>query len=68
LKNIFLLGYLNELLLASDDYLPDTLGKVDPLKEAELKGFSLLKPKVIVLINWIYINNELTHHEIIIKE
>ncbi len=33
-----------------------------------MHGFSLLKPKIVQVINWIYLSNELTHQEIIIRE
>jgi hypothetical protein len=65
LKNVFRLGYLVELLQRDDDLLPEPSSLIS---EVDRKGYSILKPKVVLMINWIYINNELTHHEIIIKE
>lgn len=65
LKNVFKLGYLIELLLEPDDLLPGYFKSPNLDRQ---KGFSQLKFKINLLINWIYLNNELTHQEIIIRE
>lgn len=70
---IFKLSYLIELLLNPDDYLEpcDTsvdMGDANLCDDEERVGNSNLKLKIILFMNWIYINNELTQKEVFIRE